>query len=219
MKTKNILTICLVSSAIAATSVKATQVAISNVPSNSAITSSSGVPINSGWVFIGGFNGLTPAEIGGFQSENAILPDSLIQLSDAFVQHYTSQLNFNLGVDGFFDNAFTGTRVGDPDPLLGLQLFAIITDTSTINDATQIAIVTNGDVYSQDDNIATANSFTANIENAGSFVLGGAAGGSVPVPGFGDVPSFQLAAVIPEPSAALLFAGSLTLLGFRRRRA
>lgn len=123
-----------------------------------------------------------------------------------------AETTFPVQAVGLFNATITTTA--NPDFFNG-QNIDIITFTA---DQSEALIVRLDNTF---ESVAEPANIEANMTFANSTILFGGIGPDVvpsALPGATANPTFQMA-VIPEPSSALLFAGSLTLLGFRRRRA
>jgi len=178
-----------------------------------AFTDIGNVPIPSGTGFIasGYFSGL---------ADSLIASSSGSALTTAFKQFTNSSGVFGAsGFPGFASFSSTAERVGAASPFKDQALYFVFANGSTLATSSQFAVFKASSLIFPDDSAAASDAdlsvkLGGASPTAGTFIVGNT--GGVAVIANQNIPTIQMAQIVPEPSALLLSA--FGVLGLLRRK-
>lgn len=169
------------------------------------------IPSGSGFITAGFFDGLN----------DSLIPTSDISTIDTAFTPFTAStgvFGFN-GYEGFADFVTTGERVGATSPFINQSLYFVFGNGTDLLSSSQLAVFKSDLTFPDDSAAAVDADLTVELGGAtptsGSFIMG-TTGGTVEILST-NIPSVQMAEVVPEPSTLLLSALGCVALFLRKR--
>jgi hypothetical protein len=180
-----------------------------------AVTTSSANPLTIPGALIpdqGGFTGVGYFTI----ADSAIPTTSATDLATAFRVFGASGVFGISQIGGVYQNVAGGGRVGAASEFLGKNIYVFNTNAATIAGSSQGLVFKSTQTFTNDSALPVDSEFVVDLGTSGSYVFGGIAGPNLEIAPDFSVPTVQMVAFVPEPSAALL--GAVGALGLLRRR-